>query len=131
MQSEEPNMQISGIFSLASQQAKWLEVRQQTIAENIANANVPGYSAKDIKPFKAILGGSNPPMAQTNPRHMASPAAANGTELLKIETSAAGDSLPVEVEAELLKTTEVRNQYELNTLIVKSFNRMILSAVKA
>ena len=38
-------MRTLGIFELASQQARWLSVRQSTIAENIANANSTARTA--------------------------------------------------------------------------------------
>jgi Flagella basal body rod protein len=41
------------LFDLASQQARWLSARQIAVAENIGNANTPGYKAKDVPPFEA------------------------------------------------------------------------------
>ena len=40
------------LFELASQQAHWLSARQVAVAENIANANTPGYKAADVPPFR-------------------------------------------------------------------------------
>ena len=36
------------LFELASSQARWLELRQSTIATNVANANTPGFKARDV-----------------------------------------------------------------------------------
>lgn len=36
-------MQPVNLFDLATQQAKWLSVRQTTVASNVANINTPGY----------------------------------------------------------------------------------------
>jgi flagellar basal-body rod protein FlgB len=119
-------MQNVGIFALASQQAKWLAVRQQTIAENIAHANIPGYAAKDVVPFKAMLAPGPARLATTDPRHLASANSYDGVSL----ATAAGTDEPVSIETEMMKTTEVRGQYELNAAIVSAFHRMILTAAK-
>ena len=37
------------IFSMMKQRLHWLTERQQVLAENVANANTPGYIAKDLK----------------------------------------------------------------------------------
>lgn len=119
-------MQSTGIFALASQQAKWLAVRQQTIAENVSHANISGYVAKDVVPFKAMLEQGPARLATTDKRHMASVNSYDGIALEK--TTGAGQQ--VSVETEMMKTTEVRSQYELNTAIVSAFHRMILTAAK-
>lgn len=120
-------MQSTSIFALASQQARWLGVRQQTIAENIAHASVPGYAAKDVAPFKALLGPGSANLAATDVRHFAGTDSAGGFAL----TESGEDGASVSVETEMMKTTDVRNQYELNAAIVSAFHRMILTAAKA
>ena len=37
------------VFSLANQDMKYLTERQKILAGNVANANTPGYLAKDLK----------------------------------------------------------------------------------
>jgi flagellar basal-body rod protein FlgB len=124
-------MEINGIFGLASQQASWLSVRQKSIAENIAQANIPGYVAKDTEPFKALVARGMRGMAQTDPRHLAAPNEIDGVKVgqSKLSTGVPGEK--VNVETELMKSIEVRNGYEMNTAIVKAFHRMILAASKA
>ena len=48
-------MQPIQLFELASRQAEWLATRQCVVAGNIANANTPGFKAKDVTPFQAVL----------------------------------------------------------------------------
>ena len=48
-------MEPINFFSLASQQNRWLSVRQSVIAQNVANANTPGYRALYVEPFDAVL----------------------------------------------------------------------------
>lgn len=58
----------------------WLNRKQQVIAENVANADTPGYVAKELKPqdFSSLLeqapsgngGDRGPALARTNAKHM-------------------------------------------------------------
>jgi flagellar basal-body rod protein FlgB len=45
----------TGLFSLAERRLAWIDQRQQVLAENIANADTPGYQAVDVAPFSAAL----------------------------------------------------------------------------
>lgn len=42
-------------FQLASRRMEWLSSRQHVIAENIANANTPGYAGRDVQSFDDFL----------------------------------------------------------------------------
>jgi len=63
-------MQPIQLFDLASRQAEWLQVRQQVVAGNIANANTPKFHAKDVTPFQAVLDNQNVNMVRTSPAHL-------------------------------------------------------------
>jgi flagellar basal-body rod protein FlgB len=45
------DMAINNVLDLAARQASWLLARQNLVAENVANANTPGYRISDLKPF--------------------------------------------------------------------------------
>jgi flagellar basal-body rod protein FlgB len=120
------------LFELASQQAHWLSVRQSTIAENVANANTPGFHALDVQPFENILDNVPLTMATTNKAHLTddgSEVAATGTKAdTPWEVLHSGNS--VSLEQEMIKAGDVNREFSLNTNIVKAFNRMILASVK-
>ena len=124
-------MQVDGIFALASQQAAWLSVRQKTIAENIAQANIPGYLAKDTEPFSVMVEQGQRGLARTDPHHFAERNENGGVKVSSGKVAADGLREGVNVETELMKSIEVRNGYEMNTAIVKTYHRMILAAAKA
>jgi flagellar basal-body rod protein FlgB len=122
------------LFDLASQQANWLSVRQATIARNIANANTPGFTALEVKPFQDVLDQAGLRMATTNVHHIAlggeeaaSAAVSKDTGATDVTTS--GNS--VSVERELMKAGDVNRGYSLNMAVVKAFNRMLLESVKS
>ena len=58
------------LFDLASRQAQWLAARQTTISGNVANANTPGYRARDVEPFADVLDKTKLAMAATNTGHI-------------------------------------------------------------
>ena len=46
------------VFNIAYSMATHAGKRQALVSENIANADTPGYHAKDIKPFKEVFAAS-------------------------------------------------------------------------
>jgi flagellar basal-body rod protein FlgB len=120
------------LFDLASQQARWLSTRQVAVAENIANANSPGYKAADVPPFEAVLDGTNLTMTATNTAHIgadpASPDLVPVKEGPAWEISHSGNS--VSLDQELLKSGEVASKASLNSAVVKAFNQMLMTSLK-
>ena len=123
-------MQAVNLFELAAQQAKWLAVRQSAVSSNIANVNTPGFRAKDVEPFESLLSGSTVTMASTHAGHLGASAAEGSYSMKEIEsdTPVLPSNNSVELEKELIKASEVRRAYELNTGVVKAFHRMLLMA---
>lgn len=46
----------TNLFQLASSRLQWLSDRQSVISENIANADVAEYQARDVESFESYLG---------------------------------------------------------------------------
>jgi len=67
-------MPISDIPLLAMlrERMQWHQARQQVLAENVANADTPGYRAKDLAPpdFSKALAATLP-LERTDPGHIA------------------------------------------------------------
>ena len=49
------NTEPTSIFDLAPKRLQWLSTRQKVVSENIANADVTEYRAKDIESFASYL----------------------------------------------------------------------------
>ncbi|MEW5422235.1 flagellar basal body rod protein FlgB [Amorphus sp. 3PC139-8] len=120
------------LFGLVRSHAEWASVRQATISANIANADTPGFKAKDIEPFAAALDKTRLTMAATRPGHIGVEATALGTsEAGKAESwdiTHSGNS--VSMDQELAKAAEVQRVYSLDTSIARSFHRMFLTSVR-
>ncbi|HML28381.1 MAG TPA: flagellar basal body protein [Hyphomicrobium sp.] len=124
-------MQPMQLFNLAFRQNEWLAQRQSVISSNVANANTPGYKAKDVESFDAAMRQSVP-MAATNEQHFSSPgfdavgSQENGDGQAEVFVS--GND--VNLEQEFLKSNDVMRSYTLNTQIMKTFDRMLQSVTK-
>ena len=121
------------VFGLAAQQSSWLLARQRVVAQNVANANTPGYKTVDLKPFEATLQSASMQLAVTSPAHIsldsgeAETATAAG-EAESDEIYRSGND--VSQEQEMGKVGAIYRAYALNTAVVKAFNSMVLQAVK-
>lgn len=116
------------LFRLADRQAQWLDVRQRVIAENIAHSNTPNHIAKSVSEFSEKSSGFRISLSQTNGLHLLPKSNSGNGGNFKISEDPSGK--PVQIENEMFSAIDVRRSYELNTSIVKAFNRMILSAAK-
>ena len=121
------------LFDIASQRSHWLSVRQEAISGNIAHANTPGYAAKDVQPFEAVLQSSSRlSMATSDPGHIADTVAAADAV-----TQSDGDAWhtydsgnSVSLEKEMVKASEVNGAFALNNGVIKAFHRMLLTSTK-
>lgn len=123
-------MDAINFFSLASQQNRWLSVRQSVIAQNVANANTPGYKALDVEPFEEVLNSTGIEMRRTRPTHI-SPSGGAGSdadteEKARWQVLHSGNS--VGLEEQMLKAGEVSGAYKRNTGVMKTFHRMLLAS---
>ena len=120
------------LFGLSSRRAEWLSQRQSVIAENVANANTPGYVGKDVKGFSDAMDSTWLAMSGTSPLHLA----AGGGRSTDVEATAetawdvAHSGNSVSLEQEMLKSGEVQSGFSLNTSIAKAFQRFYLMSVK-
>ena len=120
------------LLDLASQQSRWLGLRQSTIAGNMSNVATPGYRAQDVRPFDDMLARTGLDMAQTSTGHLQLESSEARGRVVKSpetwETTLSGNS--VNAEEQLMKAGEVSRSYALNTGVVRAFHRMMLASVK-
>lgn len=121
------------LFEVARQHRSWLAMRQAAVAENIANVNTPGYRARSVQGFEAVLMASVGDAVRTHAGHfeMASSARASpmAVETEPAPATHAGNS--VDLEAELLAGSDVHRGYALNVAVVRSFNRMLMAVTRS
>jgi flagellar basal-body rod protein FlgB len=121
------------LFNLASRQLQYLTARQAVISGNIANANTPGYRARDLTPFRDLVDKTMLTMAATRAGHLESEGP--GARPTRATASGGWDVVhsgnSVSIEEQLMKSGEVSRDQALNGGVVKAFNRMLALSVKA
>lgn len=121
------------LFQLASQHGAWLAVRQAATANNIANADTPGYKAMDVTPFQAVFDQTQLRVAVTQPGHM-SLSASEAVDVEQVRERSDDEALSgndVNLEGELAKAGDIGRMQALETGLTRVFQRMILSSLKA
>ncbi len=122
------------LLDLAARKSVWLAARQATLASNVANANTPGYHAKDIAPFADVLAKTQLELSSTSGAHLTlantggGAGAGTSEEANAFDVSETGNS--VGVESEMIKAGEVNRDYATTTNIVKTFHAMLMASLK-
>lgn len=109
------DMRSTDLFSLAEQRLDWVSRRQQLLAQNVANANTPGYEAHDLKPFAALLQDKAVSLAVTNPLHLAALHDPLQEDQADTVSERAPDGNAVSLDVELTKLADTDNAHELAT----------------
>jgi flagellar basal-body rod protein FlgB len=102
------------ILRIASSMAAHAAERQALVAENVANADTPGYSAKDIGDFAdAYQADSDLGMARTRPGHIGG----ESSQAFVMTSRSGGEMSPngndVSLETEMVKSAEVQREHNL------------------
>lgn len=116
------------IFAIASKSNRWLGVRQATVAQNVANANTPGYKALEVEPFEAAMSATKLEMERTRAGHLAPSGSIDADAGVKEDESweVVHSGNNVSIEQQLLKANEISGAYALNTGAIKAFHRMLM-----
>lgn len=114
----------------------WLDERQRVIAENVANADTPGYASRDLNQptdFAAALRqGGGLQMTRTSAMHIAPAGPVARFEAKTApdsETTLDGNS--VVVEEQMLKMAESRMAYDAAIGLYQKSMQMLRLAAKA
>jgi flagellar basal-body rod protein FlgB len=114
------------ILRIASAMASHASARQSVVANNIANADTPGFKARDTQPFEKVYSVSDSSVAlrATRPQHFQSEQTQQGSGTLNrhlVETSGASspNGNSVSLEEEMSKAVELRHDYDLALTVYK------------
>jgi flagellar basal-body rod protein FlgB len=122
------------LFAALSKRMAWLTARQTVLAENVANANTPGYVAKDLKEidFKAMVGkapGGALQLAATQPGHFAPAVPNNPTQIVATPDDKSLNGNSVSLEAQMMKVSTNAADYALVTTLYKQNVGLIKAAL--
>ena len=123
----------SGLLRLMTEKMAYLGQRQAVLAQNVANANTPGFKAKDLAPFSFndALKEASAGMRVTDPRHIvpASMAGVNATtkKAHSFETVPSGNS--VELEQQMMQVSEMAVDYQAVTSVYHKIMGLFKTAI--
>jgi flagellar basal-body rod protein FlgB len=112
------------LFEALTKRMTWLSDRQSVLAENVANADTPGYVAQDLRPpdFRQILqeSTSQVALATTNPAHITAKRTLADLETRETESGDGGRGGHVQIEQEMLKVSKTANDYALMATLYRA-----------
>ena len=117
-------MEVSNIplLSMLKERMTWLNQRQDVLSQNVANADTPGYTARDLKPIDfaqalrnaASTTASSVALATDDPHHFAiAPQSAGGFADIStpdVESTPSGNS--VSLEQQMIKVADTQAQFQ-------------------
>ncbi|MFK7901829.1 MAG: flagellar basal body protein [Nitratireductor sp.] len=117
------------LSALSKSNADWLSARQTLIASNVANSSTPGFKAQDVKPFEEANKNQFTRLLVTNATHLQGglgnvDGVASGNDGAWETVHSGGN---VNLAREAIKSGDVAAGFELNTSVLRSFNRMVAS----
>ncbi|MBE1237051.1 flagellar basal body rod protein FlgB [Phaeovibrio sulfidiphilus] len=126
------------IFQMAKMRLDWAAQRQKVLAQNIANADTPGYVAHDVKAldFKKLAASQEhrTTMVRTHVAHQPSVAPSPGPyrefrERYPFESSPDGNE--VILEEQMTKLSETSDQYKIASELFKKHLSILKSVSRS
>ena len=105
----------------ASELTRYATERNRTIGENIANADTPGFRAKDLEPF-SVDTQSPANMRTTRAGHVTPPDRTGASSMARVHAD--GDSVSangnsVSLEDQMLRAADAQRQHALATSVYR------------
>jgi flagellar basal-body rod protein FlgB len=120
------------IFRMSHAMAHHAGARQALIAQNMANADTPGYAARDLQPFQSYIetdfGAFSPQATRMTHLHGAD-AERPYDPAIRDDTEADPNGNSVSLETEMVEAVEVKRQHDRALAIYKHSLTVLRSAV--
>jgi flagellar basal-body rod protein FlgB len=119
------------LLDLAEQRMTWADQRQAVLAQNIANANTPGYKPHDLRPFAdALTNAEAVAPARTNPNHLSGTLSTQSPgETVDRAHMNSPDGNAVALDEQLVKVADTDTTHELVTAIYRTYLGMFKIAL--
>lgn len=119
------------IFKMAQGMATHAAARQSVLSQNIANADTPGYRAKDVAAFADIYreAPKTGSLRQTRDGHLSSSTTDSVSAQFAVEASVAPNGNSVSLEEEMVKAAETKGQHDTALAIYKSALGIMRSSI--
>lgn len=121
-------------FRMSAAMAKHAGQTQAIVAENIANANTPGYIARDLPAFKSVYAPSESTSNQRASRRGHLHGVVEGVtaaQAMEVETQASPNENQVSLETEMLKSVGAKRDHDRALAIYKSAMTVLRSTLRS
>lgn len=108
------------LFNLTQSMARHAVARQAAAAENVANADTPGYLAKDVADFDVTYQRNDQAMRRTRPGHLGT---ADGDAALRptvTRSAMSPNGNAVSLETEMVKSVAAKREHDLALTVYKT-----------
>lgn len=121
------------VFKTAYAMAVHASQRQAVIAQNVANADTPGFVGRDLVPFQEVYASSISDRSfqrATREGHIPGRASENLDGIVREDrTFASPDGNTVSLETEMLRATDANRQYDRSLAIYRSALNILRSSL--
>jgi flagellar basal-body rod protein FlgB len=131
IEGEAPMFGKLEVTRMAQALAAHAGARQGVIAQNIAQADSPGYRARDLTPFEDTYRAGNQPDAlfATRPGHIRLEAVAGEAVVRQMPGAASPNGNTVSLETEMVKAVDVKQQHDMALSIYRSVSEIIRASL--
>ncbi len=125
---------IDNAFGIHAKALETFGRRAEVLAGNMANADTPGYKARDVD-FKSILGGvmkNELPLAKTAGGHLATSdrGLSNGELLYRVPLQPSADGNTVDTQTEQTQFAQNAIRYQASFTFLDGSIKSLLSAIR-
>jgi flagellar basal-body rod protein FlgB len=125
---------IDDAFGIHAKALETFGRRAEVLAGNMANADTPGYKARDVD-FKSILGGvmkNELPLAKTAGGHLATSdrGLSNGELLYRVPLQPSADGNTVDTQTEQTQFAQNAIRYQASFTFLDGSIKSLLSAIR-
>lgn len=124
------------IFTMMTGKMAWLSRRQRVLAQNVANADTPGFKARDLKKpdfrkLVAAAGAGRVGMAMNRAGHLAGtvPGGNQRTQIDKSAPETAPNGNSVDLAAQMMKIGETQMDYSTTASLYSKHVRLFRIAM--
>ncbi len=122
------------VFSALTDKMRWHQTRQGLLAENVANAETPGYRGRDLKQFDAVdrlsMSSASVSTTATQPMHFSVSSGVGGFDaqrMANFEITPEGNGITL--EEEMMKVTTNMMDYQAATSLYQKSVRILRVAL--
>ena len=110
------------VFKMSAALAQYSGQRQAIVSQNVANADTPGFVARDLPDFKKFYAPTGDPAQQraTRAGHLNGMLAGQPAGMIRTPGDASPNGNQVSLEMEMLKSVEAKRQHGRAIAIYKS-----------